>query len=276
MSNQIIQRKAEVNKILAGDYGERIKSVLGNEKKFARFKSAIVSICLNEQLSECSLTSILQSAKDLAEIDLDINPLLGQAYIVRYKHSAQAIISYKGYISLAERFGKQVKAFSVFKCDDFEIDLSDFDEKIVFKPNFAERKESDDVWFKENLIGVLVKVREENGSVKNQFVSKDKLFKIAGVSPSRNSKYSPYEKWGEEMFLAKALKYVLSKMPMNEKISRAIEIDNVVDKQQVESMQKESDTNDVVASLIDDVAPQETLEYDTETGEIIEETTDEK
>lgn len=268
VSNQIqtINRKNEVEKLLDGRYGERIKSVLGNEKKFAKFKSALVSMCLSDALNGCNLTSILQSAKDLAEIELDINPLLGQAYIVKYGENAQPIISYKGYITLAERFGKQVKAFAIFKCDTFEIDLSDFDEKIIFKPNIVERKESEDKWFKENLIGVLVKIKDtEDNSIKNQFVSKDKLFKIAGVSPSRHSKYSPYEKWGEEMYLAKALKYVLSKMPMNDKINRAIEIDNFIDKQNVEDLQKAQEKENIVSNLISDYSNDEIVVETIET-----------
>ena len=233
---------------------EKLLSFFGDDKtKATKFKSALITIAQNPILSQCSVGSILKSAFNLAEVGVEISPILGQAYILKYKNDAEAVISYKGWQALIERAGKRVKAFSVFKCDTFSIDLSDFDEVITFKPNYAERNESDDAWYKDNLIGVLVKVKDmTDGYVKNTFVTKDKIEKIKGKSPSAKSQYSPYNQWAEEMYLAKAIKYALSREALNlkdESIRKAINLDNELDIKLQEQVREKP--KDELEALID-------------------------
>ena len=241
---------------------EKLLSFFGDDKtKATQFKSALITIAQNPILAQCSVGSILKSAFNLAEIGVEISPILGQAYILKYKNDAEAVISYKGWQALIERAGKRVKAFSVFKCDTFSIDLSDFDEVITFKPNYTERNESDDGWYKDNLIGVLVKVKDmSDGYVKNTFVTSAKIEKIKGKSPSAKSQYSPYNQWAEEMYLAKAIKYALSREALNftdENIKKAVDLDNQLDiKLQEQAREKPKDDLEAI--------------IDIETGEIAE------
>lgn len=205
----------------------------GDSAKMTRFKSALIDIASSDNLAQCSVSSVLKSAFSLAELDLDINRNLAQAYIVKYKSDAQAVISYKGWQTLAERAGKRIKAHSVFICDEFSRDLSEFDEKIIFVPNDKERNSSDDGWYMKNLRGVLVLIKDmSDGYTKRVFVPKDKLEKIKTKSPSAKSNYSPWAQWGEEMYQAKAIKYVLSREALNFKsqaIANAIALDNKAD-----------------------------------------------
>lgn len=234
----------------------KILSFFGDDKeKATKFKSALVSISQSENLSKCSVKSIISSAFNLAETGLEISPILGQCYILKYKNDAEPAISYKGWQTLIERTGKKIKAFSVFNCDKFEIDLSDFDEKITFIPNLNERKESDDSWYKNNLKGVLVKIKDiKDGYVKNSFVSVSKIEKIKGMSSSLKGKYpqySPYNNWAEEMYLAKAIKYCLSREALNfkdENIAKAIQVDNQLDKklQDDNKEAKKDDLEDII------------------------------
>ena len=242
---------------------EKLLSFFGDDKaKVTKFKSALITIAQNPILANCSVGSILKSAFNLAEVGVEISPILGQAYILKYKNDAEAVISYKGWQALIERAGKRVKAFSVFKCDTFSIDLSDFDEVITFKPNYAERNESDDAWYKDNLIGVLVKVKDMTDNyVKNTFVTSAKIEKIKGKSPSAKSQYSPYNQWAEEMYLAKAIKYALSREALNftdENIKKAINLDNELDIKLQEQARAEKPKDELEAII------------DIETGEITE------
>lgn len=227
----------------------KILSFFGDDKeKATKFKSALVSISQSENLSKCSVKSIISSAFNLAETGLEISPILGQCYILKYKNDAEPVISYKGWQTLIERTGKKIKAFSVFNCDKFEIDLSDFDEKITFMPNLNERKESDDNWYKNNLKGVLVKIKDmKDGYLKNIFVPLSKIEKIKGKSPSAKSNFSPYNSWAEEMYLAKAIKYCLSREALNfkdENIAKAIQVDNQLDKK-LQDNNKEAKKDDL-------------------------------
>ena len=261
MSNDLVSKVKGA--LEAPQSQEKLLSFFGDDKaKLAKFKSALVTIAQNPILSQCSVGSILKSAFNLAEVGVEISPILGQAYILKYKNDAEAVISYKGRQALIERAGKKVKAFSVFKCDEFSLDLSDFDEKITFKPNYAERNESDDAWYKDNLIGVLVKVKDMTDNyVKNTFVTSAKLEKIKGKSPSAKSQYSPYNQWAEEMYLAKAIKYALSREALNftdENIKKAVDLDNQLDIKLQEQARAEKPKDELEAII------------DIETGEIAE------
>lgn len=223
----------------------KLLSFFGDDKaKVTKFKSALISIAQNPVLSQCTPKSILESAFNLAETGLEISPILGQAYILKYKNDAEAVISYKGWMALIEKAGKRVKAYSVFKCDKFSIDLSYFEEIITFVPNYTERQESNDFWYKENILGVLVKIKDnKDGYVKNVFVTKDKIEKIKGKSPSAESAYSPYNTWAEEMYLAKAIKYALSREALNftdENIKKAVDLDNQLDMKLQKETRKEN------------------------------------
>ena len=261
MSNDLVSKVKGA--LEAPQSQEKLLSFFGDDKaKVTKFKSALITIAQNPTLNQCSVGSILKSAFNLAEVGVEISPILGQAYILKYKNDAEAVISYKGWMALIEKAGKRVKAFSVFKCDTFSIDLSDFDEVITFKPNYAERNESDDAWYKDNLIGVLVKVKDmADGYVKNTFVTKDKIEKIKGKSPSAKSQYSPYNQWAEEMYLAKAIKYALSREALNftdENIKKAINLDNELDIKLQEQARAEKPKDELEAII------------DIETGEVTE------
>lgn len=231
---------AQVKSILDSKESQlKILGFFGNdEEKMNKFKSALMTISQSENLRNCTAQSVIKSAFNIAETGLEISPLLNQCYIVKYKSDAEPIISYKGWQSLIEKAGKRVKAFSVFHCDKFEIDLSDFDEKITFIPNYDKRQESDDLWYKNNLKGILVKIKDlSDNYTKNIFVSASKIDKIKGKSPSAKSNYSPYNLWAEEMYLAKAIKYVLSREALNfrdENIAKAINVDNQLDKKLID------------------------------------------
>lgn len=240
----------------------KLLSFFGDDKaKVTKFKSALISIAHNPVLSQCTPKSILESAFNLAETGLEISPILGQAYILKYKNDAEAVISYKGWMALIEKAGKRVKAYSVFRCDKFSIDLSYFEEIITFVPNYPERQESNDAWYKENILGVLVKIKDnKDGYVKNIFVTKDKIEKIKGKSPSAKTAYSPYNTWAEEMYLAKAIKYALSREALNftdENIKKAVDLDNQLDIKLQENTRKEKPKDELEAII------------DVDTGEVL-------
>ena len=201
--------------------------------KVQKFKSSLINIAANPILAQCSANSIIRSAFSLAEIGLDINQNLKQAYILKYSQDAEPVISYKGWQVLLERFGKKTRAFCVFKCDEFNLDYSTFEGELTFNPNYLERNETDREWFLKNLLGVLVRIKDSDNMESFYFVSAKKIEKIKGCSPSvRRGKGSPYDEWFEEMYLAKGIKYVLSKQALcasEAQLAKAVELENEVE-----------------------------------------------
>lgn len=250
----IVERKTQVTRFLnSNEVTNRITSLFQkDDKKAEKFKATVVNIALDSSLSKCSVPSILKSALDIAELELPLAKGLGQAYIVKYKADAEPVIGYKGWLALAERSGKAVKAKAVFKCDHFEMLENGFDETITFKPNYDERKEYEPKWVEQNIKGVLVSIKDFNtGIINNVFVSKGKIEQIAGKSPAKTSSYSPYKEWILEMYQGKAIKYVLSKTPMSEVVARAVEVDNQMDIKAVEDSKTDDslDLNEIIEEV---------------------------
>lgn len=200
--------------------------------RFECFKSSLFTIALDSHLIYCSPQSIIKAALSIAELQLPLTKSLGQAYIVKYKQDAEAQaeaqIGYKGWLALAERSGKHIRALAVFDCDKFKMSFDGFHDKVELTPDFEARKDHIAVWTEKHLKGILVGVK--NGDVTTHFVSVDKVKQISKKSPSIiKGKYSAYTEWNLEMYQAKAIKYILSKTAMNGLIGRAVEIDNALD-----------------------------------------------
>lgn len=257
--NQVALRVGSLIKSEA--YVSRALEFFGQDKeKLTKFQSVLITIAQNKSLESCTAESIISSAFSLAELNLDINPLLNQCYVLSYakggQKEAQPAISYKGWQTILKRSGRDCKAYSVFNCDEFFMDLSDFEEKITFKPNFKERKESNDEWYKKNLLGIVVKIYSSDFK-KIVFVSRDKIEKIKGKSPAVNSQYSPYNNWAEEMYLAKAIKYVLSREPLgvgDEIISKGIALENsteILNKEAAKTEKQAETIQNELESIID-------------------------
>lgn len=220
-----------------------------NHKKIESFKTKMLTISLSYGLSNCSPESIINCGLQALMVDLPLTA--GQGYVVNYGGQAQFDCGYKGWQVLAKRAGFSVQADVVYSCDEFGQDGFGFNREMIYKPDFASRKSSDDKWAKDNLTGVIVSILEdETGVQTHAFVDAEMIFKIIGMSPSAGKKakdgkkYSPHDNWAEQMFKAKAIKHVLSKFPIDiekaSNLNRAIEIVNETEKA-AQDMQAQQD-----------------------------------
>ncbi len=240
MSNNKNVARIEANMMTAFEL-ENIKAQLGallenNPKKIEAFKTNILKISLSYGLDNCSPESIINCGVQALTLNLPIQA--GQGYIVNYGGTATFDCGYKGWQILAKRAGFAVLADVVYACDEFNQSGFGFNREMVFNPDLANRKSSDDKWAKQHLTGVIVSIREiETGLDSSAFVPADMIHKIVATSPSQKSEkgkqYSPHEKWAEQMFCAKAIKQVLSKFPIDlaksTELQQAIEMVNVTE-----------------------------------------------
>ena len=228
MSNtQVAKREAQVTDAFQLEIIQnQVADLLGNNsKQMGSFKTKMIQMSMNKMLEKCDPASIINCG--LQALTLDLPLTAGQGYIVAYKGVAQLDVGYKGFQVLAKRSGYSVVADAVYKCDLYESTGFGFDVVHKFEPNRSERNAADDKWAKANLDGVLVSIREdETGLTTTKFVEASLIFKIVGMSPSASSEYSPHNKWAEQMFCAKALKSVLSKMAID--LSKASQLNDAI------------------------------------------------
>lgn len=227
--NQLQIREQDA-RALVGSKMSQISTIVGNDKaKASVFASAIVNMVNDGGLRNCSPESIVNTAMQIVQIGLHPNKLFGQAYVVPYKGVAQLQIGYKGLISLGMKNGWKFRAVAVYKCDEFEIEFNGLEDKINFKPNYDERSDDDGDWVFNNLVGVIVYAKDSGENVFSEFVSKKKLEKLRLKSQNQTQKdklANIWLEWAEEMYKAKALKYVASRLPINDRLAEAVSLED--------------------------------------------------
>ena len=190
----------------------------GNKAKASAFASAIANIANDTNLSRCSIDSIVNCAMQIVQIGLNPNKLLGQAYVVAYGNGAQLQIGYKGLIALGYKNGWKFRAVLIYSCDEFSIEFGGICDKIKLIPNYDAQNASDNAWLEANLKGAVVFAMDKDGVEFSEFVSVSKLKKLRASAKTSGV----WNTWGEEMYRAKALKYVLSRLPITEALLEAI------------------------------------------------------
>jgi len=206
---------------------DQVTSILGSDqKKMEIFKTRILKICLNDGLKNCTPESIIECGIQALTLNLPLEG--GQGYVVAYKSKATLDVGYKGWQVLAKRSGYLVIADAVYKCDQFHQSGFGFNREMVFNPDFSSRNSANDEWAKANLTGVIVSIKDNStGQETSTFVPADMIHKIVASSPSASSDWSPHKKWSEQMFLAKAIKQVISKMPID--LAKSNDLQNAID-----------------------------------------------
>ncbi|MBL3518949.1 recombinase RecT [Arcobacter lanthieri] len=227
--NDLVVREQEA-KALISQKQKQISVLVGEDKaKTSKFMSALVQLSQNKNLMECKVDSIVDVGFQIVQAGLNPNPLFGQAYVVPFKLKsgftvAQLQVGYKGYIQLGYRAGWKFKAVPVYKCDAFEYKFGGFEDDIILEPNYEARNEDDGNWIFKNLVGVIVYAKDKDDYIVTEFVAFKKLEKLRLKSQNQVKEKLQYIwlDWAEEMYKAKALKYVVTRLPIEDDVQELI------------------------------------------------------
>lgn len=254
--NQLQTREQDA-RALVGSKMSQISTIVGNDKaKASVFASAIANMANDYGLRNCSVESIVNTAMQIVQIGLNPNKLFGQAYVVPFKlknggETAQLQIGYKGLISLGMKNGWKFRAVAVYDCDDFSLEFNGLDDKIHFAPNYDERSDDDGDWVFSHLVGVIVYAKDSSDNVFSEFVSKKKLEKLRLKSQNQSKKDKLeyiWLDWAEEMYKAKALKYVASRLPINDRLAEAVSAEDEPITKQEASQAPKAGLNELLSS----------------------------
>ena len=250
----------------------QLKQVLGsdNKSKISTYASALQQLAFNKNLANCNVDSVLQAGFEIVRAGLNPNPIFGQAYVVPYGKQAQLQIGYKGWIALGYRYGWKFRAVAVYNCDEFDMKFNGLTDIYDFTPNWEEREDDNGGWVHSNLKGVIVYAKDNIGNEFTEFVSFKKLeklrmqneFQIKEFKEKLTNKYGKqfenlWYKWAEEMYKAKALKYIVTRLPIQEEIITAghIEDAEIADTEEPTSAKKENNRQNPLATVEEE--PQE-------------------
>lgn len=215
---------ADMIKAMEPEIKKALPSVITPER-FTRM--ALNAISNMPKLQECTPMSFLAALMNAAQLGLEPNSPLGQAYLIPYENKKAKIvecqfqIGYKGMIDLVYR-NEQVQTIQsqiVYENDEFEYELG-LDAKLYHKPVLEDRGEM-------RLVYALFKLK--NGGYGFEVLSREAVVSHAEkYSQGIHSSYSPWKTNFEDMAKKTAIKRVLKLAPMKTEFARAIATDESI------------------------------------------------
>lgn len=241
-------------KAMEGEIAKALPSVITPE----RFTRMVLSaISTNPKLGSCTPASFLGAMMSAAQLGLEPNTPLGQAYILPYQNKgvleAQFQLGYKGLIDLAYRSGEVevVQAHIVYANDKFECEYG-LEPKLTHIPADKDRGEA---------VKVYAMFKTKSGGYGFEVMSmEDVRIHAEKYSKAYNTSFSPWKTNFEEMAKKTVLKKCLKYAPLKSDFVKGIVQDGAV----------KSGLSEDMYEVPNDVVEAEFTEVDTETGEVKE------
>lgn len=246
-------------KSMEGEIKKALPSVMTPERFTRMTLSAISS---NPALAKCTPKSFLGAMMNAAQLGLEPNTPLGQAYILPYKNKgeleAQFQIGYKGLIDLAYRSGEVevIQSHIVYENDEFECEYG-INTKLSHKPADSNRG---------NPIKVYAIFKTKSGGYGFEVMSIDDVKRHAEkYSKAYDSSYSPWKTNFEEMAKKTVLKRVLKYAPLKTDFVRAVVQDETIKSKLSDDMYEINNDLELADGQIIEV---DAVPVDAETGEV--------
>lgn len=255
----VVQMKPQIEKALP--------SVLTGER-FSRM--VLTAMSTNPQLAECSPNSFLGAMMQAAQLGVEPNTPLGQAYLIPYRNHGQLEcqfqLGYKGLIDLAYRSGEitSISAHEVCENDDFEYELG-LDEKLRHKPALKDRGAV--------ILYYAVFRTKAGGSGFAVMSVEDIKNHSKKYSKAAGSSYSPWATNFDAMAKKTVIKQALKYAPIKTEFVRAVSTDETIKTNIAENMADEPDETVITVDSEDNTTEDIPANVDPETGEIKEQET---
>lgn len=194
--------------IMQGEIAKALPKVITPER-FTRI--ALSALSNNPKLEECTKMSFLGALMNSAQLGLEVNSPLGQAYLIPYYNGktkrleCQFQIGYKGLLDLAYRSGEMatIQAHIVYENDTFEYELG-LDPVLKHKPAPSNRG---------NMTYAYAMFHLKNGGKSFVVMSKDDIIKF-GKRYSKTYDAGPWQTDFEQMAKKTCLKQLLKTAPI--------------------------------------------------------------
>lgn len=249
---------------MSGEIAKALPSVMTPER-FTRITLSALSN--NPQLAECTPSSFLGAMMTAAQLGVEPNTPLGQAYLIPYKNNKKVVgpdgktqwvtllecqfqLGYKGMLDLAYRSGEisVIQAHTVHENDTFEVEFG-LDAKLNHKPKMdGDRGKA---------VAYYAMFKTKDGGYGFEVMSVDDINAHARKF-SKSFGNGPWQTNFDEMAKKTVLKKVLKYAPLKSDFVRGITQDETI-KTEI------SDDMTMVPSVLD--AEGEIV--DTETGEVL-------
>ena len=227
-------------------------------ERFARM--ATTAVTMNPDLGKCTPASFIGAMLQAAQLGLEPNTPLGQAYLIPFNNyktgakEAQLQIGYRGMIELAHRSGEfqSIEAHIVYENDEFEYELG-LEPKLKHKPAMKNRGEA--VW-------VYAVYKLKSGGYGFEVMSKEDINEFR--KKYSKAKNSPWDTAWEGMAKKTVIKQALKYAPLKTEFVRSMTNEDVT----LNFQENFSDKDDAIVTDELTRYAEDAVEVEVETEEI--------
>lgn len=188
---------------------------------------AITAIQKTPQLLQCDSKSLLGAIMQAAQLGLEPDGVLGQAYLIPYRngkkncYEAQLQVGYKGLLALARRSGEitSFQAQVVYENDNFDFAFG-INERLEHIPATNGNRG--------DLKAAYAIARFKDSGYAFDVMFKEDIEKIRRASKA-SSKDTPWNTWAEEMWRKTVAKRLCKYLPQSIELQKAAAIDEHID-----------------------------------------------
>lgn len=265
-------QNAQGNKVAAGkeptimQYIERMKGEIAKAlptvitpERFTRI--VLTALSSNPKLQQCTPQSFLGAMMTAAQLGVEPNTALGQAYLIPYGRECQFQLGYKGLIDLAYRSGEvsNIQAMEVYENDLFEFEYG-LEPKLKHIPAKSDRGD---------VIYYYAIFKMKDGGYNFAVMSVDDARKH-GRKFSKSFGSRPWRDNFDEMAKKTVLKRVLKYAPLKSDFVRAVTQDETIKSEISDDMSLVPDESVIDAEGQEITEDTEALLIDEVTGEIVD------
>jgi len=207
---------------MQGQIAKALPSVLTPER-YTRM--VMTALSTNPDLQKCTPESFLGAVMQAAQLGVEPNTPLGQAYLIPYRNKGrlecQFILGYKSFLDLAYRSGEVsiIDAQAVHANDEFEYEYG-LEPKLKFKPALKNRGE---------VIAYYAMFKTKAGGFNFLVMSKEDIQAHAKTySKAYSSGYSPWSTNFDAMAKKTVLKQVLKYAPLKSEFVKNLAADETI------------------------------------------------
>lgn len=244
---------------MKGEIAKALPAVITPER-FTRI--VLTALSSNPKLQQCTPQSFLGAMMTAAQLGVEPNTALGQAYLIPYGRECQFQLGYKGLIDLAYRSGEvsNIQAMEVYENDLFEFEYG-LEPKLKHIPAKSDR--GDVVYYY-----AIFKMKD--GGYNFAVMSVDDARKH-GRKFSKSFNSGPWHDNFDEMAKKTVLKKVLKYAPLKSDFVRAMVQDETVKNEISDDMSLVPDESliDAEGQEVEVTGAEGTLVINEDTGEIV-------
>lgn len=204
-------------------------------------RMVMTALSTNLTLQQCTPQSFLGAVMQAAQLGVEPNTPLGQAYLIPYRNKGvlevQFQLGYQGLLDLAYRSGDVsiIDAQAVHQNDFFEYEYG-LEPKLKFKPAMTDRGP---------VIAYYAMFKTKDGGFNFTVMSKQDIEKHRDLySKAAEKSFSPWKTNFDSMARKTVLKQVLKYAPKKSEFARALETDNTIKTNITANMADEVDETD--------------------------------